>query len=185
MIRIIKKSGKRVNAYRLGDANPILERLIREGKIIRRNDGSYRVMSQETVKGETGSGEKALAGDFIKIDGSGFPYPNAADFFQANHKWISGDEYEQIPKPLAAWTASEPVGEEIEFLIKNRGLVIDKNNEEKYFTAPLWGTIESASKDAVVVFYQIIRDAEGHVKDADFNFVCRSEFEKNYILCLD
>lgn len=182
MKKIIKKNGKKVHAYRLGDPNPVVEQLISEKKIIMHPNGACEIFSQESMHGK---GEMAKTGDYIKVNSSGFPYPNSAEFFAANHKWISGDEYEQLPKPLYAWTAAEPMCPEIQFLIEKKGLEMHPEDPQKYFSAPLWGTIESAEQDAVVIFYSIIRDSEGHVIDADFNFVCRPEFEKDYILYED
>lgn len=70
--------------------------------------------------------------------------------------------------------------EEIQFLIQEKGLEINKDDFQNFFSAPLWGTKESAAGDAVIVFYSITRNAEGYITDADFNFVCRSEFNKTY-----
>ena len=61
-----------------------------------------------------------------------------------------------------------------------KGLVIDETSEEKYFTAPLWGTMLSAAKNAMIIFYELLWDRDGKVVEADFNFVARSEFEKTY-----
>ena len=183
MINIIKKSGKRVAAYRLGGAHPMLDRLMAEGRLRQQSDGSFEVMSQEAVGGASGKGEIAHAGDYIKIDGMGYPYPNDAQYFRENHRHIEEDEYEQIPRPMQAWTASEPMCEEIEFLLREKGLVIDLTDEKRYFTAPLWGTTESAAKDAVVVFYSVDRDERGAITDISFNFVCREEFDRTYEVC--
>ena len=180
MIDIIKKNGTRLFAYKLGESHPEIDRLISEGKIVPHEDGTFEVMSLEAYSGRSGNGQLARTGDYIKIDSSGFPYPNNGEYFAANHRRISGDEYEQIPKPLKAWTVQEPMCEEIQFLMEHKDLVIAENDASHYFTAPLWGTIESAPKDAVVVFYRIERDSCGKIVDAEFNFVVRDAFEKTY-----
>lgn len=174
---VIKNSGKVVQAYRLGESHAVLSRLIEEGKIREIDGGCYEIFSQEAVNG---TGETARRGDYIKIDSAGFPYPNDAEFFLKNHLYLSGDDYEQIPKPLLAWTVDDNMCEEIEFLQKEKGLVINEESIEKYFSAPLWGSVLSAGKDAVIVFYRINRDENGLITDVDFNFVKREEFEKTY-----
>lgn len=181
MKQVIKKSGKIVQAYRLGDEGPVVQKLIEEGKIKKIGEDFYEVFSQETdVSGEDPKGEIAYACDYIKVDSSGFPYPNSEKFFKENHVHISGDDYEQLPKPLYAWEASDGMCKEIEFLMAQKGLVIDETSEEKYFTAPLWGTMLSAAKNAMIIFYELLWDRDGKVVEADFNFVARSEFEKTY-----
>ena len=176
-MRVIKKEGKRVKAYRLGDESPVLDDLERRGLLLRRNDGAWEIFSREAVNG---SGQLAKTGDYLKLDGDGCPYPNDAAFFAENHRPLGGDEYEQLPKPLEAWTAREPVSDAVRFLMAEKGLVLDPDRPDRYFTAPLWGTLESAAEDAVVVFYRVDRDGEGRVTDAEFNFVARSEFERSY-----
>ena len=42
------------------------------------------------------------------------------------------------------------------------------------------GTMLQAARDAVIVFYSIVRDENGMLTDADFNFVERSIFEQTY-----
>jgi hypothetical protein len=44
----------------------------------------------------------------------------------------------------------------------------------------LFGTLESAARDAVIVFYAIRRDDAGRITDADFNLVDREAFEQTY-----
>lgn len=176
MKSVIKKSGKIVQAYRLGDEGPVIKKLINEGKIKKIGEDFYEVFSQETdVKGEI-----AYSCDYIKVDSAGCPYPNSEKFFKENHVHVSGDDYEQLPKPLYAWEASDGMCKEIVFLIEQKGLIINEASEEKYFTAPLWGTMLSAAKDAVIIFYELLWDKDGNVVEADFNFVAKSEFDKTY-----
>ena len=54
MITVIKRHGKPVQAYLLGEDSPVLDRLIRSGKIIPLPDGNYEVMSREAVHGNSG-----------------------------------------------------------------------------------------------------------------------------------
>lgn len=182
MITVMKKKGNIIRACRLGFPSPVLDQLIKNGKIISLPDGSFEVMSREAAAGGTGRGQAARRGDYIKQDSDGFPYPNTADFFESNHTQITEDLYEQHPLPLKAWTLEEPMCPEIEFLMDRKGLVINKADYAKTFTAPLWGTVESAPGDAVILFYSISYDEAGTVIDADYNFVIRQEFEKNYRL---
>ena len=176
-MKVIKNNGKRVFAYMLGSSHPVIDALIEDGRIIPHDDGTYEIMSLEAVNG---SGQIARSGDYLKLDFSGNPYPNDREFFQKNHWHIEGDEYEQIPKPLLAWSIDEPVSKEVAFLILHKDLVLDLTSHDKFFTAPLWGTIESSPRDSVLVFYSVTRDDDGSIVDADFNFVARDVFEKTY-----
>ena len=180
MLNVIKKQGKIVRAYRLGQPHPVLEQLISSNRIVDLHDGTYEVFSQEAVKGGTGHGQLAETGDWIRIDGAGYPYPCRDDWFRKNLRHLEGDDYEQIPKPLKAWTADRPMCPEVQFLMERKGLVLDETDPDRYFNAVLWGTRESAGKDAVLVFYGISRDNAGNITDADFNFVERAEFCRTY-----
>ena len=70
----------------------------------------------------------------------------------------------------------------IRFLKEHKGLVICPEDPDRYFTAPLWGTLESAGANAVIVFYRVERDVNGSILDVDFNFVAHVEFEKSYCI---
>ncbi len=178
-MNVIKKHGKTVNAYCLGIDCEIIDRLINEGKIIPHTDGTYEIISLESVNGH---GQTAKVGDYIKLDSSGSPYPNNAAFFRENHRHIKDNEYEQIPKPLLAWISDEPITDEVAFLIEHKGLELNENSFDKFFSAPLWGTVESSPRDSVLIFYSVERDECGEITDADFNFVARAEFEKTYTI---
>lgn len=182
MFRVIKNKGKIVKAYRLGEESPAINQLIAEGKIVSLENGKYEVFSQEALKGGSGHGELASAGDYVKVDSTGAPYPNDALYFKENHRQISGDEYEQIPKILAAWNAREPMCREIEFLIREKELVLDTEHPEQYYRASLWGTTEVADINAVLIFYSISYREDGTVEDASFNLVEGKEFERTYEL---
>ncbi|MBO5784761.1 MAG: hypothetical protein J6R05_01675, partial [Bacteroidaceae bacterium] len=183
MTKVIKNKGKSILAYRLGTPSNVIEQLIREQRIVPLDNGSFEIFSREVVEGGSEHGQLARSGDYIKVDSAGFPYPNDAAFFVENHRHISGDEYEQIPKPLDAWTAEQPMCSEVEYLIREKGLVLNESDSACYFSAPLWGTVEMAAKDAVLVFYSIDRAEDGTIRDADFNFVARDEFDKTYRFC--
>lgn len=180
MFKVIKNKGKEVTAYCLGEKeDSVVKKLREEGKIVEQNSGVFEIFSRESVNGK---GQIAYTGDFVKIDSSGYPYPNERQYFLNNHKYLSENKYEQIPKPLDAWNLDEDMCDEVEFLKCEKGLTIDETDEEKCFTAPLWGSILSAPKDAVIVFYEINREENGEIKDIEFNFVQRDEFEKIYSL---
>lgn len=178
-MRIIKKKGKHVHAYQLGHDSDVISELIKQGKISSDANGRYLIFSQESKNGE---GEIAYPGDYIKVDSSGFPYPNSKEFFEQNHRHLSGDDYEQVPTPLEAWDISEGENEVISFLIASDKLSINPQSEDKYFNAFLWGANLSAGKDAVIVFYSVSRSEDNHITDIDFNFVSRTEFEKTYLI---
>lgn len=180
MIKVMKNHGKTVSAYCLGENSEEMLQLIKERKVIPLPDNRFEVKSSETISNKSAHGEIAKAGDFIKVDSIGNPYPNCAEWFYQNHRHIAGNEYEQIPKKLNAWTINEKMCREVEFLIQKKGLVINEKDRLNYFSAPLWGTIETAARDAVVVFYGITYTESGEIVDADFNFVKRTEFDKTY-----
>ena len=180
MLRIKKKSGKIVQAYKLGTETERLDQLIVEGKIIDLRNGSFEVFSQEAVKSESGHGQVAYAGDWIRLDGAGYPYPSKNEWFQENMRHIHGDDYEQIPNELVGWTADMDKCPEVDFLIREKGLELVEDNYEKYFRASLWGNPEAADRNAVLVFYNINYDNNGSVVDAEFNFVERTEFDQTY-----
>ena len=183
MFKVIKNKGNILKAYRLGSDSPVLSKLIAEGKVVLRKDGRYEIFSREVQKAGAEHGELASAGDYIKLDGTGAPYPNDAAFFEANHKHLSGDVYEQLPKILCAWDAKEPMCEEIRFLVREKGLILDPTCPERYYTVPLWGTREAGDIRAVLIFYSIFYRDDGTIADASFNLVERKEFEETYSRC--
>lgn len=177
MKKAIKKEGRLITAYQLGMNSLGIAELMAQGRIKKNGDGSYEVFSREAVNGK---GEVAQDGDYIKIDSGGFPYPNDKVFFEENHKKVGENAYEQIPQPLNTWTVQEPMCEEIEYLLKKGALTFHADNPDKYFNAQLWGSVLSAPKDAVLMFYRVDRDKEGNIEDIDFNFIERGEFERTY-----
>lgn len=205
-----KKEGKTVQAYCLGAGSPMEQKMLEERKIRVRSDGGYEVFSQEVsaalfseilnilyekepLSGDVLNslfelvmfpgkmqGEMAEEGDYFKVDSSGFPYPNKKEWFEANHRHIDGDEYMQISKPVDIWEADMPMCEEIQYLLSTDRLHINVEDTANYFSAFLWGAPLAAAKDAVIVFYSVDRDEDGKIRDVDFNFVARDEFEKTY-----
>lgn len=178
MRKIIKKQGEIV-AYQLGlEADKAIEdKLITEGLIKKLSDTEYEIFSQEAVNQV---GEKACAGDYVKIDSAGYPYPNEKRYFEENHIQLGQNRYIQRSFPLLAWVSGDAMCEEVEFLISDKGLKLDPDNAERYFGAPLWGTYLNADIDAILVFYSINRNSAGEIVDADFNFISKNEFEKTY-----
>lgn len=179
MKKAIKKSGKIVRAYRLGEDSAVLKELMEKGKIRRTGDDTYEIFSREAVDGK---GKTAHTGDYIRIDSAGYPYPVLEGYFWENHRQIQGEEYEQIPHPVYIWTAEDEECEEIQYLRKCRELALNEACPERFFTAELRGRLSSAAKDAVIVFDGIYKDRKGQIVDVDFNFVARTEFEKTYML---
>ena len=117
-MRRARKKPVRVNAYRLGEQSEGLDRLIKEGLVSQSDDGTFEVHTMET-KDE--KGETANAGDYVKLDAFGRPYPNKAEFFEKNHRHIDGDQYEQFPKDREVWMMGDAMCPEVEFLIEQEG----------------------------------------------------------------
>ena len=181
-MRRARKKPVRVNAYRLGEQSEGLDRLIKEGLVSQSDDGTFEVHTMET-KDE--KGETANAGDYVKLDAFGRPYPNKAEFFEKNHRHIDGDQYEQFPKDREVWMMGDAMCPEVEFLIEQGRLELHKEDPEHYFKGTGWGTKLTASSDAALVFYEIKRNAGGNIVDAEFNFVDRDTFEETYELIKD
>lgn len=176
MYTVLKKSFP-VQACRLGEDSPLLKRLLEEKRIVPAGPGQYQVFSVET---DGVKGEMACDGDFVKVDVNGGVYPNKAAFFLHKHKQIGENTYVQEEQCLQAWDAQEPMCDEITFLMQKKGLVINRQSNDRYYSAPLWGTTLFAARDAVIIFYSITRDKQGRIMYADYNFVERRVFEKTY-----
>lgn len=181
-MRRAEKKAVRLRAWQLGKDTPMERKMIAEGRIVKREDGRYELFSLEAM-GPVG--QIAQPGDYFKVDSTGRPYPNGKAFFEKKHRRIGGDWYEQISEPVRIWMAGDPECEEIRFLLSAGQLRIHPDDPARYFSAELWGTEETAAGDAVVVFYEIGRDAGGAIERINFNFVARSEFEKTYELLPD
>ena len=179
MYEVIKNKGNMVKAYQLGSDNAVIKELMQNGKICYLGENRYEIYSQEAVHGVVG-GEKAMAGDWIKLDSIGNPYPNDKEYFEANHRHIEGNTFEQFPKPLSAWDAKLEMCPEVTFLIEKKGLIINLASSDRRYTVQLWGTTEVAAEDAMIVFYNISYDNAGNVAECDWNFVERGEFDSTY-----
>ena len=180
MFIVRKKKGKIIQAFLLGEEGAAVKKLMEKGSIKKCETG-YEVFSRETLENEIQQGEKAGREDYIKIDEGGYPYPNKAEYFHENHKFIRKNCYEQIAKEILAWQSDMSEEEqEIRFLKEKKGLEINHDNLEKYYTAPLWGSILTAPENAVIIFYRIDKDEQGAIQDIDFNFCVREEFDENY-----
>ena len=172
----IKKNTKR-QAWELGKGSDMEKQLIRTGKLVAREGGIYEVFTREATEGK---GQIANAGDFFKVDGDGYPSPCERSWFFANHKHVEGDWYEQVAKPLKIWRKDDPETEEIRFLIDSGALNIHSEDLNKYYSAFLWGTMETAASDAVIVLYSVDKNEEGKIEAISFNFVESDYFKANY-----
>ena len=178
----VKSKKKIVTAYPLGAGHPMEETLLREGAILRLSDGSYELFSQEAVNGH---GQCAQAGDYFKVDtvaGRHYPYPNSREYFLSNHTHLTGDEYEQVNKPLLIWQSSDEPTEEVRWLVDTGRLTLKPQEPDRFFNAFLWGADLSAAADATLLFYSVDRDASGAITDINFNFVAKPEFEASYTI---
>ena len=173
---IIIKHETQLEAWRLGDDTAMERTLLESGKLRKLPGGQYLVFSRETDS----QGQLAQAGDYIKVDAGGFPYPNRRTAFEASHTHLGDCRYLQKVQPLLAWTCREPLGPEIRFLLESGRLRIDETDEDHYFRAFLWDAELFAARDAVVVFTQVVRDMTGAVTDARFHFLAREEFLRTY-----
>ncbi len=173
---VMKRGDIPVVACRLGDGSELEKQLLASGALKRLDDGRYEVFSREAVNS---CGELAEPGSYVKVDREGFPYPNSAEYFLANHE-LTERGYVQRPRPLEAWREGQPLSDAMRFLLDSGRLTIDRQHPERYFSAWLWGTLLSSNRDAVIVFYEIARAEDGRVTDAQFNFVVREEFERTY-----
>ena len=176
-MKTIMKKPKTFKAWRLGDGSEEEKRMIREGKIRKQND-VYELFSQETIGHD--AGEKAEAGDYFKIDSSGYPYPNRKESFERKNVSLGNDEWQEKPAVYSTWEVKDGSCEEIDWLVKSGRMRINEDDEEHYFNAVLWGALLSSPKTSHIVFYSITKDGSGTVVDADFNFVADKQFYETY-----
>lgn len=174
------KIAKPVTVYRLGDQSDAEKQLIEEGAIRVLPNGKYELFSQESINGH---GQIAKAGDYFKVDlvdQKHFPYPNDKEGFEATHRHIEGDLYEQICQPLPFWQKGDPISDAVQYLIDHKLLTLREDDPSHYFNAFLWGTDLSAPENASLVFYEITRDEQGVITNVNFNFVDADYFRENY-----
>ena len=182
-MKYARKKGRTVKACPLGMHTEMEKALVEEGAIKCLPDGRYAIFSQEAVHG---GGEVARRGDYIKVDvvdGKRYPYPNSRSYFEANHRHIRGDEYEQLPHTIKVWQAGDGPCEELDFLLSTGRLVLCPEDDAHYFNATLWEAALSAARDAALAFYAVERDGDGAITDISFNFIARRDFERDYTLC--
>ena len=178
----VKNKGKLVRAWRLGDGTPMERQLLARGRIRKAEPGIYELFSLEAVNG---GGQLARVGDYFKVTesrGQLYPYPNGREWFEANHRHLQGDAYEQLPKPLGFWQEGDYLSEEVEFLFAHDKIDLTPEHQDRYYNAVLWGAPLSAPRDAVIVVYGVDRDEQGVIRDIDFNFVAREVFEREYTI---
>lgn len=171
------KQNTRRQAWEFGAGSDMEQQMIHSGRIIAHPDGTYEVFSKEATEGK---GQMANTGDYFKVDSTGYPSPCERDWFIKNHEHLEDDWYQQIAEPLMIWRKEYPETEEIRFLIDNGALHINIDEPGKYFSALLWGTMETAPSDAVIVFYAVNRDEEEKITSIRFNFVDAEYFKANY-----
>lgn len=174
-----KREDRLICAWQLGAGTEMEAKLLREGRIVLRKDGKYELFSHEAVNG---SGEIAEPGDFFKVDSTGAPYPNRAQFFLSNHRHVQEHQYIQRSQPVEVWMEGDPMTDALAFLLESGRLTLHPEDPSHYFRAFLWGAQLSAAMDAVLVFYQVHRDERGRVFEAEFNFVAAPEFRRDYVL---
>ncbi|MCD8116524.1 MAG: hypothetical protein LUE21_05325 [Oscillospiraceae bacterium] len=178
-LRAVKKTGRPVTAFRLGDGSEPERQLIGRGLLKQGPEDSWLVFSRET---DGRCGERARAGDYIKLDSSGSPYPVRRDWFERNHFQGADGALYQRPVPLLFWKAGLPIREELRFLLDTGRLSLHPGDRTQYFQARLWDTDLSAASDAALLFYNLERSPCGDLTDARFNFVAGDEFDTAYTL---
>ena len=181
MHKVRKKSGRRFKAWQLGQNSDMEQKLIANEKIKRLENRTYSLMSLEAVLGGRG-GEEAQIDDWFRVEeksGEFYPYPIGNEYFRKNYRKID-DEFEAVPKILAAYFADDQISEEVQWLLDSGKLRLT-NESERFFVAEIWGTALSAAKDSAIIFYSVTR-TDGEISGIDFNLVAREAFDRDYIL---
>ena len=171
------KTITRVQAWELGTGSGMEKEMLRSGRIIAHTDGTYEVFTLESM-GE--KGESASAGDFFKVDERGFPCPSKRESFLQNHRRLADDWFVQAAQPLKIWRLGDPECEELRYLLESGLLTVHPEDKKHCFSASLWGTVETAAADAVIVFYSVKRDPGRTISAVDFNFVDAEYFSTHY-----
>lgn len=178
-MRLARKKPQLVQAWCLGADSEMERTLLKEGKLRRTPEGDYEVFSQESTGGH---GELAHPGDWFKVDASGAPYPNQKAWFEAHHRPVSGDTFEQFGEVRPVWFAGEEMDETLRWLMDTGRLRLNEDAPAHYFSATLWDAPLTAPRDAALVIYSVERDDGGAIADINFNFVARAEFDATYEL---
>lgn len=160
---------------RLGENSPLEQELTQRGLLKKTEDG-WELITRETL----GKGEVVRPGDYVKLDSLSMPYPNDPVFFRENHTHLEGDWYLQKSRPVYAWTLEQGEDPRIEFLLRTGRLTITPDDPQKTFSAFLWGTQQSASRDGVLILSRVDYTAEGDIADIAFHMVAGEEFYKTY-----
>lgn len=170
----VKKFNVCVKAFELGRGNPLEDKLIASGKLIKHDD-YYEVFSIETAR----VGELAYAGDYVKIDSSNMPYPNTRDRFLSNHIHIGGDDFIQYPQEVLSWTYGDVEDVNIKYLLKTKKLMINPDLADSFYKANLRGTFLTAKKDDLILIYGV-KKVGNKIISVDFNLIDKDEFDKTY-----
>lgn len=169
---IIIKKPIPTRAFVLGMNIEMEQELICRGLLTEIGNGLWRLKTRETLD----EGELVKTGDYVKLDSAGMPYPVAKDYFEINHELLREGWYLQKATLRKAWSAAQPMCPEIRFLL-DQELLSWKNGT---FSAFLWGTMQNAAEDAVIVFNSVTRAPDGTLTGVDFHFVAADEFGKTY-----
>ena len=172
------KTVTQVQAWELGAGSRMEKEMIRRGKMIAHPGGTFELFTLEAAE----KGQLAGTGDFFKVDELGFPHPYKRDLFLLRHQPLGDNWYREDARLLQIWRLGDPECEELRFLLDNRLLSIHPENKKACFTAPLWGTVECAPSDAVIVFYGVGRNPDGSIRAIDFNFVDAGYFSTHYTM---
>lgn len=173
---LVKKNWQRIEAWELGACSVQERNLIREQKIL-----CYGTMFEIYNSQNRLFPKFAKNGDFFKMDEDENPIPMQREKFIKEHRHVSGDIWEEAPKPILAWVPSKEIPGEIKFLIDNKGLTIQPENQEQYFKLRMKDEIYIvAPADTFIVFNRVSRDENGTITDVDFDFLSGSEFKKEY-----
>lgn len=181
-----KRKSRFCKAFCLGEGSLLEKIYMEKGLIVYKGNNDYEVFTKETKD----QGERAKAGDYVKIGQEGEIYPNRREYFLKNHNKInfdkSGELFEQ--KKSVVWVAFQedfemPIQElpkELRFLTEQKMLKINTGNEACYYEADIWGAHCQARRDAAIVMHRIDHNDEGKITDIGFQFVERDIFENSY-----
>ncbi len=178
---IILKKTMPMPAFQLGASDPMEEQLTAAGILRPLPEGMWRIRTREAKE----EGELAKTGDYIKFDRAGSPYPTQKDWFEANHTQLEENLYLQIAEPKIAWKGTHPIIPEIQFLLDRNLLIWTPGDPDQTFRAQLWGTLQTAAADAVVVLDRVETDHLEKIQAVEFHFVANDEFQTTYDILQD
>ena len=173
---VIKNKPEVVEAWRLGDCSSKETELMKSNMIVRFGD-LFEVHSQEYKE----YGEPVMIGDYFKIDKAGYPYPIDKEYFLKTHRHIEGNRWEEFPEPIMAWESADAISPEVRFLMENKGLEIDPEHPDQFFKEKMNQDIYiAATATTLIIFNSVSYDNDGNVINANFEFLSRAEFERDY-----